>query len=274
MFENFSLNLLAGGFYRTTPLWDKGADRLDHCYKCYLPKRGSAVIETAGGTCTIQTGFIYFIPGFHVARQSCEREMLVHWLHFTPESFYLHRRLHAIREVVAWPLREHRWLESDFSRVSELFENPGNDQNRLHCAPPIDLVCRIEAILMFLVGDLLRAHPEEKQNKGWDIPRLKQAIDYMDSAFLSNPPLDQVASQSHMVANSFHRFFKRSMGVTPFQYMERKRLDEARRLLGDGRLSVKEVGELCGYDNPLYFSRVFSHHFGTPPSAFRRMQIP
>jgi AraC-like DNA-binding protein len=200
--------------------------------------------------------------------------MLVHWVHFIPESFYLHRRLNRIREVVAWPLRDLRWLEPDFLRVSEVFENPGSDQNRLHSAPPIDLVCRIEAILMFLMGDLLRTHPEEKQNEEPEMPRLKRAIDFMDSAFLSNPPLDEVARQSHMAANSFHRLFKKVMGLTPFQYMERKRLDKARRLLGDGRLSVKQVAELSGYDNPLYFSRVFSHHFGSPPSAFRRIQMP
>jgi transcriptional regulator GlxA family with amidase domain len=165
-------------------------------------------------------------------------------------------------------------LVPDFSRVSEVFENPGSDQSRLRCAPPIDLVCRIEAILMFLVADLLRTHPEEKQTEGSELPRLKPAIDFMDSMYVSNPPLDRVARQSHMAANSFHRLFRKAMGATPFQYMERKRLDVARRLLGDGRLSVKEVAALSGYENPLYFSRVFRNHFGSPPSAFRRIQMP
>lgn len=274
MFENFSLNLLAGGHFRTTPIWNKGADRLDLCYKCYLPEHGEAEVSTSAGTCTIRPGSLYFIPGFHLKSQSCEREMTVHWVHFTPESFYLHRRLNRIREVVAWPLRDLRWLVPEFSRVSEVFENPGSDQSQLHCAPPIDLVCRIEAILMFLVGDLLRTHPEEKQTEGPDMPQLKRAIDFMDSVFLSNPPLDQVARQSHMAANSFHRLFKKAMGLTPFEYMKRKRLDEARRLLGDGSLSVKEVAMLSGYENPLYFSRVFRNHFGSPPSDFRRIQRP
>jgi transcriptional regulator GlxA family with amidase domain len=77
-----------------------------------------------------------------------------------------------------------------------------------------------------------------------------------------------------MAANYFHRLFKRELGITPFQYMERKRLDEARRLLGDGRLNVKEVAALTGYENPLYFSRVFHRHFGSRPSDYRRIQTP
>lgn len=274
MFENFSLNLLAGGLYQATPKWNKGPDRLDHCYKCYLPVSGRAVVTTVDGSCTIRPGYLYFIPGFHLSRQSCERQMLVHWVHFTPESFYLHRRLNRIREVVAWPLRDVRWLAPVFSRLGEIFENPESESSSLRSDPPIDLVCRFEAILMYLVADLLLTHREEEKSGDKEMPRLKPAIDFMDTNFLSNPPLVRVAGKSHMAANSFHRLFKRELGITPFQYMERKRLDEARRLLGEGRLSVKEVAAWSGYDNPLYFSRVFRRHFGSPPSDFRKIQTP
>lgn len=274
MFENFSLNLLAGGLYRTTPFWNKGSDRLDHCYKCYLPVSGRAVVEMTSGSYTIQPGWLYFIPGFHLRKQSCEREMIVQWVHFTPESFYLHRRLNRIREVVAWSLRDLRWLAPVFSRLGEIFENPDSHRSSLRCDPPIDLVCRVEAILMYLVADLLRTGREGGGIEDREMLRLKPAIDFMDSSFRSNPPLGRVAGSSHMAASYFHRVFKREMGVTPFQYMERKRMDEARRLLGNGHLTVKEVAVLSGYENPLYFSRVFSKHFVSPPSDFRRIQTP
>jgi len=87
MFDNFSLNLLAGGFYRTTPRWNKGSESQDSCYKCYLSVRGRAKVVTAEGSYTIQSGAMYFILGFHLKSQSCEREMTVHWIHFTPDSF-------------------------------------------------------------------------------------------------------------------------------------------------------------------------------------------
>lgn len=275
MFENFSLNLLAGGLYRTTPAWNKGQDRLDHCYKCYLPVRGSARVATAEKSYTIRPGHLYFISGFQLKHQSCEREMLVHWVHFTPESFCLHRRLKRIPGVVAWPLRDLRWLARDFSRVSEVFENPESDTSHLWPDPPLDVVCRLEAILMYLVADLLRAHPGISEETNWpDVERLTPAIDFMDANFRSSPPLAHVARRARMAPNYFHRLFVREMAVTPFQYMESKRLDDARRLLGDGRLSVKEVAALSGYENPLYFSRVFHRHFGSPPSAFRSIQLP
>jgi AraC-like DNA-binding protein len=48
-----------------------------------------------------------------------------------------------------------------------------------------------------------------------------------------------------------------------------RRLDQARHLLASTPLSVKEVAERVGYDNPLYFSRVFSSQMQVTPSDYR-----
>jgi len=49
------------------------------------------------------------------------------------------------------------------------------------------------------------------------------------------------------------------------------RMQHAARLLaGSSNPGMKEVAALCGYGDPLYFSRVFRAHFGLPPSKFRR----
>ena len=51
--------------------------------------------------------------------------------------------------------------------------------------------------------------------------------------------------------------------------LRRRRLREARRLLLTTTLPVKEVARRCGYEDPLYFSRVFHQHTGQPPLACR-----
>ncbi|MEI6562458.1 MAG: AraC family transcriptional regulator [Verrucomicrobiota bacterium] len=275
MIENFNLNLLAGGCHRATPSWNKESDRFDQCYKCYLPTRGKALVETADGAYTIAPGRLYFIPGCHLRRQYCEREMLVHWVHFMPESYYLHHRLSSLRSVVSWPLRNMQWLKADFLRIGEIFDEPESDRNRPRQNPSLALVCRIEAILMYLVADILGSEGRKIDSGGEpELVQLKPAIDFMDNYFRSNPSLAEVAGKAHLAANYFHRLFKRNTGITPFEYMEQKRLYEARRLLGDWRLSIKQVAEQSGYDNPLYFSRVFRRHFGLPPSAFQRTMMP
>ena len=275
MFENFNLTLLTGGYYRTTASWSRDGNHFDQCYKIYLPVGGKATLETAESTCTISPGNLYFVPGYHLQRQSCTREMLVHWVHFTPESYYLHHRLSAIRSVVAWPLRKFDWVTPDFLRIGQIFDDPDRDQNHLRPDPPLELVCRIEAILMYLVADLLDAFsPSMGDGIDPELARLKPAMDFMDAFFRSNPSLEEIAGKAHLAANYFHRLFKSKMSITPFEYMERKRLDGARRLLGDRRLSMKQVAALSGYENALYFSRVFRRRFGCPPTAFREFMTP
>ena len=63
MFDNFSLNLLAGGFYRTTPRWNKGSESQDPCYKCYLPVRGRAKVVTAEGSTRFNPARCILFPG-------------------------------------------------------------------------------------------------------------------------------------------------------------------------------------------------------------------
>ena len=105
------------------------------------------------------------------------------------------------------------------------------------------------------------------------LARLKPAIDYMDSEFANNPRLGEAAARTGLSPNYFHRLFHRATGVTPFQYMETRRLDTARGILAEGRLNVKEVAAASGYDNPFYFSRAFRKRFGVSPSDIRGTSI-
>ncbi|MEM1012711.1 MAG: AraC family transcriptional regulator [Planctomycetota bacterium] len=57
--------------------------------------------------------------------------------------------------------------------------------------------------------------------------------------------------------------------VGPAEFVRRVRLDEARRLLRQTAMSVKEVSHACGFASPNHFSRVFTTHFSQPPTAER-----
>lgn len=72
------------------------------------------------------------------------------------------------------------------------------------------------------------------------------------------------------------KLFKKETGVTPHEYLISKRMERARELLS-GRLtnrysnySVSQIAELCGFSEPLYFSRVFKKRFGVSPSEYKK----
>jgi two-component system, response regulator YesN len=97
-----------------------------------------------------------------------------------------------------------------------------------------------------------------------------EAMKYIDTHYAEDLSLDQVAH--HVRFSPFHlsRIFKSATNSTVLDYVTRKRLDEAQRLLREQILSIKEVGAAVGYTDQNYFSRVFRRLTGMTPSAYRR----
>lgn len=81
--------------------------------------------------------------------------------------------------------------------------------------------------------------------------------------------LASLAASAGLSAAYFARLFKQQTGLSVKAYAAQHRMLRARRLLAEGRLSVKEVAHELGFDDPFYFSRLFTRHFGVSPSAFR-----
>ena len=58
--------------------------------------------------------------------------------------------------------------------------------------------------------------------------------------------------------------------MTPMQYIISVRIENAQRLLGTLDYNVTEVASIVGYDNPLYFSRLFKKQTGMAPTDYRK----
>ena len=68
------------------------------------------------------------------------------------------------------------------------------------------------------------------------------------------------------------KLFKKEMGITPHQFLCEKRLDTAADWLGsvsNDSGNIADVARLCGFSEPLYFSRMFKKKFGVAPSFYR-----
>lgn len=104
-------------------------------------------------------------------------------------------------------------------------------------------------------------------------PRYRRLIDECQRllvASLAHPPTtQQLAQRADLAPSTFATLFKKHTGYSVGAFINHQRLLEARRLLVQGRLSVKEVSAAVGFHDPLYFSRRFARHYGHSPSALR-----
>ena len=66
------------------------------------------------------------------------------------------------------------------------------------------------------------------------------------------------------------KHFKAEVGITPYQYLLKRKMSIAKRLLRDTALPIREVALQLGYEDAHYFSGLFKKETGMPQGRFRR----
>ena len=122
---------------------------------------------------------------------------------------------------------------------------------------------RCMGLLYQIIGEISAI--EDFKNIKYSV--LNPAVTYINDHF-SEKDLD--ATLLHKMCDLSYTHFKRlfinQFGVSPKKYIITQRMNLAHNFLSSGQYSISEVAELCGYDNPYYFSNAFKSHFGYSPS--------
>lgn len=93
---------------------------------------------------------------------------------------------------------------------------------------------------------------------------------YIRENFRRDIKLGEIAAQLGITTDYLSKAFKRHSGESPLKHIIRLRMNEARQLLASNPgLDVRSVGELVGYEDQFYFSRMFKIHVGLYPSEYR-----
>jgi transcriptional regulator GlxA family with amidase domain len=82
--------------------------------------------------------------------------------------------------------------------------------------------------------------------------------------------VEHLASRAAMSVRNFSRTFRRDVGVTPARFVERARVDGARRFLEESVASVDEVAARCGFGTPETMRRTFLRSLHVTPTDYRR----
>ncbi|MFJ4770010.1 GlxA family transcriptional regulator [Streptomyces uncialis] len=86
--------------------------------------------------------------------------------------------------------------------------------------------------------------------------------------------VEALAARALLSPRHFARAFRAETGTTPGRYVERVRVEHARRLLEETPDGVEEISRSCGYGTPEAMRRAFVRTLGTPPADYRRRFRP
>jgi len=85
----------------------------------------------------------------------------------------------------------------------------------------------------------------------------------------SNLSVNELAKLCNMSLSSFKRAFKNSFNDSPNNYMNTKKINKAMELLQVSDLNISDIAYEIGFNDPLYFTRLFKKRIGLSPSEFR-----
>lgn len=126
------------------------------------------------------------------------------------------------------------------------------------------------ARLQLLLGEHLHWAREVAATPHRHDSHLRQIRADLDRNPTARHSIADLAARAGMCRSLFVRRFKELTGLSPSQYMIRRRCEWARILLETEGLRVQEAATACGYPDAYTFSRQFKQIFGTPPSACRQ----
>lgn len=95
-------------------------------------------------------------------------------------------------------------------------------------------------------------------------------IEYLHAHYGDKITVELLAAKCNLSTYRFIHNFKHFTGKSPIDYLINIRINKAKELLMDSSLSIAEIAEITGYENSLYFSRLFCKNAGMPPTSYRR----
>lgn len=103
-----------------------------------------------------------------------------------------------------------------------------------------------------------------------DSMRMKQMMNYVHEHFREKIYLNEIASSAGVSPRECARCFKRQIGYTPMDYLNRYRVRMAAEALKMSATPISAIGEECGFASDSYFGKIFRQCMGCSPREYRR----
>ena len=136
-------------------------------------------------------------------------------------------------------------------------------------------ICSVlfELLLLKTADAMARGHHDDEGPARENFLRCKDLIDARAERFAT---LEDIAAEARLDVSSVCRLFRRFQGISPYQYLLRRKMNLAAELLVEHGTLVKEVAQRVGFADPYHFSRAFKSVHGVSPRAllgYRRIAM-
>lgn len=135
---------------------------------------------------------------------------------------------------------------------------------------------KAEALVNLLLAEYISASSPKKKTftaGGLSAVKLNRVKDFINENSEKNISLKTLASIADISSYHFLRTFKSETGVTPHQYVIERRVERAKALLADKRLTLAEIAYSVGFSSQSHMTDCFRRFVGATPGKFRKILL-
>ncbi|MBS7576060.1 MULTISPECIES: AraC family transcriptional regulator [unclassified Enterococcus] len=149
-------------------------------------------------------------------------------------------------------------------RVVKEYNNQANEFHLMGKALINEMLVLIIRGLSSENDDLLEQKLSKVEKRKQNL--VNQTIYYLENHYEQEVTLEQLAEIFYVSPTYLSKAFKEVVGVSPINHLIQIRLRQAKELLIDTKLPIKEIASLVGYQDAYYFSKLFKKYHGVAPS--------
>lgn len=290
--ESLNLQMLNVGFARHDGDWN-WQEVMSPFTRIYCVTRGEAWLHLEDGErlrmgdpnsairVRLRPGHLYMVPAYKVHTCECSGVFEHYYLHvyegyraetnvldmydFPTEVEAHEGEARLMQEMTAW-CPDAGLPGSD----PQTYDNVRGltDYVRRYNALPLWEKMRLRGATLMLFARFL----EQARPKVWTRDeRMRRVLAWVHEHIDETLDIGQLAEQACVTRPYLIRLFKRDIGLSPLQYINRKKVERAQLLLLTEEMTVKEVAYKLGFVDHSYFIRLFKKTTGRTPIAYRTM---
>lgn len=251
--------------------------------RIYFIKQGRAVLHLEKSDVEATPGHMYLIPTYMPHSYECDPGFGFYYL-------FVYQRLREsgnIFDLYEFPLEVNaneaaRLLFENYCHLYPQLNLPTQDAVAFDRHPAyrdyaeafgqMDFYKRLQlqGLVMILFSYFIK-HARMREEAAEE--RMRRVLDYI-SQHISKPiDIEELADRACLTKSYLIRRFRQAMGITPLQYVQQKRIQQAQALLLSTNDSVADIAQATGFPDASYFIRVFHRHLGFTPQEYRRKLI-
>jgi AraC-like DNA-binding protein len=253
--DNLTVKILLSDCSKLDSSWQVENDNSPFS-RVYYVNEGNGYLKHHGKIFHLEPDNLYLIPPRSNVSFGCPRYVEIFWFHLQLEVF-------SVFDLWDFLDCRYRLFPDEIPGLkSEILEIIKNAKSPL---PQIQLVnhSKIFKILaQFATGETVDLNHEARE-------RFIPILEYIDKNLHKKPEVSKLARTVNLERAYFSTLFKKTFGLSPKQYLNRRKMEKAQFLLRNQSVKLEEISNQLGFSDVFHFSKSFKKQTGISPKKFR-----